>query len=136
MHARGISAFLAILTLLLAAPAGAKSERVFSYRAEDVWPTLLRFLRVDEGLKIVEKDADAGYVLFELTENKRTFSGAAETVRAKDERGRPATRVQIRITDRPSYMEVGMLDRLEQKLRAELADPGETSDPSADAGPR
>jgi hypothetical protein len=134
-HALGI-----VLVLVLLAPtlAQAKTTRVVSYRYDDVFPTALRFLRVDENLKVVEKDADAGYILFELTDGKRTFQGAVELVRTRDEAGREATRVQVRIADRPSYMELGILDRLEEKLKADLGDPAEPPPPppSTDAGPR
>lgn len=107
----------------LAAPAAAKSSREVGYPEGPVFSTLVRFLRVDEGLKIVEKDAASGYIIFQLTEGKRTFDGAAEVMVAQDGSGRPVTRVNLRITDRPSYMEIGMLDRLELKLRDELGAP-------------
>ncbi len=111
------------LLLCLAAPAHAKSTRTFTYAFDKVWPSLLRFLRVDEKLKITEKDVEAGYVLFELAEEKRTFTGAAELVKGEDDRGHPTTRVTITITGRPSYMEEGLLDRFEQKLHDEYGKP-------------
>jgi hypothetical protein len=60
--------------------------------------------------------------LFELAEEGKTFSGAAELVAIDDDTG-PRVKVVIRIEDRPSYVETGMLDRLEKKLRAELGSP-------------
>jgi hypothetical protein len=110
-----------LVAALLAAPAlaTARSEKTIDYQAAKVWPTAVRFLRVDEGVKIVEKDADAGYVLFELTDEGKTFTGALELVVADDEQG-PRVRIVIRIEDRPSYLEIGMLERLERKVRADL----------------
>ena len=79
----------------------------------------MRFLRVDERLKIVEKDGEAGYVLFELAQDGKTFPGALELVPV-EKGGRPGVRLVLRIEDRPSYVELAMLERLERKLRAEL----------------
>jgi hypothetical protein len=108
--------------LLWAAPAGAKSSRELAYSYDAVWSSLVRFLRVDEKMKVVEKDVEAGYVLFEVVDGKRTFSGAAELSKGQ-EAGRTVTKVSIRINDRPSYMELGLLDRFEVKLREELGEP-------------
>jgi hypothetical protein len=113
-----IRALAAALVLAVALPAAARSAREYPYPYDPVWAALVRFLRVDEGLKLVEKDPANGYVLFELTEAKRTFSGAAELVRLE-----AGTRVVVRIADRPSYMEQGLLDRLGDKLREELGEP-------------
>ena len=113
----------AAAVLAVAAPAAAKSSRDVAYGYDPVWITLVRFLRVDEGLKLVEKDAASGFVIFELTEGKRTFRGAAEVMKAQDGAGQPVTRVTLRIAERPSYMEIGMLDRLEVKLREEHGEP-------------
>lgn len=110
----------AALALALAAgSADARSEKNVAYPAAKVFPTAVRFLRVDERVTIVEKDADAGYVLFELEQDGKTFPGALELV-VTESSGRPAVRLVLRIEDRPSYVETAMLERLEKKLRAEL----------------
>lgn len=124
---------VAAVLLGAAAPASAKSSRELNYGYEPVWSSLVRFLRVDERLKLLEKDGDAGYVLFELVDGKRTFSGAAELARGRDG-GRPV-RLTIRINDRPSYMELGLLDRFEVKLREELGEPPPEKAPAPDAAP-
>jgi hypothetical protein len=113
------------LTAWIAAPgtAEARTERTTYFSYAQVWPTAIRFLRVDEGHEVVEKDEDAGYVLFEVVEENKRFRGALELVRVKDERGRPAVRMVVRIDDRPAYMELGLLDRLERKLRQEYGEP-------------
>lgn len=113
----------AALLVAFAAPAAAKTSRRASYDYERVWPAAVRFLRIDEGLKLVEKDADAGYVLFELEEEGKTFRGALEIIRRKDSVGRDAVELVLHIEDRPSYMEYGILDRLMDKLRTELGQP-------------
>ena len=108
-----------MLALGSPAPASAKTDKTVAYPAARVFPAAVRFLRVDERLTIVEKDADAGYVMFELKEEGKTFPGALELV-AVESAGRPAVRLVLRIEDRPSYVEIAMLERLERKLRAEL----------------
>ncbi len=118
-------AHLALAALLLAAPAGpawARSDRVVAHAPARVFPTAVRFLRVDVGARIVEKDADAGYVIFELTEGGKTYPGTLELVEA-DSAGRPAVRLVLKIEGQPSYVEVVMLDKLERKVKAELGEP-------------
>ena len=111
-----------VLGLGLAGTAHARSEKTLAYVRDQAWPAAVRFLRVDEHLKIVEKDADAGYVLFELHEDKKTFRGSLEVITVVKD-GRSQVRFVVTIEDRPSYLEVTMLERLEHKLRAELGSP-------------
>lgn len=115
------SRIAALVLALSLAPlaASARSERTVGYQADKVWPTAVRFLRVDEGAKITEKDADAGYVMFELVDEGKTYTGALELVIADDESG-PRVTIVIRIEDRPSYLETAMLARLEKKIRSDL----------------
>ncbi|HVV88013.1 MAG TPA: hypothetical protein VHE35_33460 [Kofleriaceae bacterium] len=123
---RRVAAFLFCCTLaagLVAAPlAWARSDRVVVYAPAKVFPTAVRFLRIDVGARIVEKDADAGYVMFELTEDKKTYPGSLELVGA-DSAGRPAAKIVLTIEGQPSYVEAVLLDKLEAKLRDELGEP-------------
>lgn len=119
--------------------AHAKADKVVRYAYAQVWPAAVRFLRLDEGFTIVEKDAEAGYVIFELSEEGKQFRGALELVRIRDDNRRAALRMIVRLEDRPSYMELGILDRLERKLRTELGPPLEprpSPDSSKDANPK
>ena len=99
----------------------------------------MRFLRVDLKLKIIEKDPDAGYVLFELIDDGKPFQGALQLSRAKDTDRREATRLGLKISGRPSYVEDELLLKLERKLKEELGDPAPAPPPPApvapDAGP-
>ncbi|HTE56601.1 MAG TPA: hypothetical protein VK698_37365 [Kofleriaceae bacterium] len=124
-HRRGLVR-LALVGLTLAAltgAAGAKTERTARYTFEQVWSTAVRHLRVEEGFTIVEKDEDVGYVIFQVKEEGKVFSGALELVRQKDTSGRATVRLVLRIGDRPAYMEAGVLDRMLAKLREEHGDP-------------
>jgi hypothetical protein len=128
---------LTLLSTSLASvtPASARSEKTLAYaKAADVWPAAVRFLRVDEKLKLVEKDADAGYVLFDLADEGKVFRGSLEVIAVVVDR-RPSVRFVIAIEDRPSYLEIGMLQRLERKLRAELGSPAPAPTPAPPAPP-
>jgi hypothetical protein len=133
---------VASFALGIGAVAWADSARVLSYSYDRVWPAAVRFLRVDLKLKIIEKDADAGYVLFELVDDGKPYQGALQLSRTKDLDRREATRVALKIGGRPSYVEDRLLEKLEQKLKDELGDPAPAPPPpaappknAADAGP-
>ncbi|HWU87900.1 MAG TPA: hypothetical protein VN253_11525, partial [Kofleriaceae bacterium] len=117
-------ASIAVLSLICAggAPAAARSERTLSYPRDQAWPAAVRFLAVDERLRVVDKDGEAGYALFELREEGKTFRGSLEVIAVSVD-GRPVVRFVVTIEDRPSWVEVGMLNRLERKLRRELGAP-------------
>ncbi len=123
---------LSLLSLLLClglastgliSTADAKTSRKISHSYEKVWPAAVRFLRIDEGLKLIEKDMDNGYLLFEIAEEGKVFAGSVEVIRRKDSSDRDAVELVLMIKDRPSYMEHGILDRLLRKLRKELGLP-------------
>jgi len=120
-------------TLALSRPAHAESKRVVHYTFEQVWPAALRFLRLDAKCEIVERDAEAGYVIFDLIERDKKFRGTLEIVRLDDEGGKPAVRTIARIENQPNYTEAGLLRRLESKLRNELGDPRPRPPPAKDA---
>jgi hypothetical protein len=114
-----------ILVLLLLAPAmvEARSEgKLLAYRGEQVWPTAVRFIVVDQRAKVLDKDPDAGYVLFELVDDGKVYRGSLELLTFTTESG-TNVRFVISLVDRPNWMEIAMLTRLEQKLRAELGAP-------------
>ncbi|HEY6038248.1 MAG TPA: hypothetical protein VIV58_28395 [Kofleriaceae bacterium] len=111
-----------LLSLASATPAFARAQKTLAYPRADAFATAVRFIRVDEGLKLIEKDGDAGYVLFELHEEKRTFRGSLEVIDVVQD-DRHQVRFVITLADRPEWQELEMLGRLEQKLRAELGAP-------------
>lgn len=122
-RAIGLSAAVALLAL--AGTAGAKTLTTVSYPYDQVFPSAVRFLRIDEGVKVIEKDSEAGYILFELEDDGKTFAGSFEVARVRDQEGREASRLVVRIKDRPDYMEQGLIDRFGVKLQEELGLPKE-----------
>ncbi len=111
-----------LLVVTLGGFALARSEKTLAYTRESVWPTAVRFLVVDEHVKVIDKDPDAGYVLFEIKDDGRTFRGSLEVMTVVRDK-RTSVRFILQIEDRPDWMEVSMLQRLERKLRAELGTP-------------
>lgn len=121
-----ISTIATIATLVaLGAAAEAKTAVTVSYGYDQVFPAAVRFLRIDERLKIVERDAESGYIVFELEDDGETYEGYFEVARVRDAAGRDASRLQLRIDGRPEYTEQGLLDRFRLKLRRELGLPAD-----------
>src|SRR5687767_3700276 len=115
---------LVVLCMLLAPALGeARTEgKPLAYAREAVWSTAVRFLAVDVGAKLLDRDADAGYVMFELKDDGKTYRGSLEVVAIVVD-GNPSVKFVMTLVDRPPYMELAMLKRLEQKIRAELGSP-------------
>ncbi len=120
--------FLFALALCASSPAFARSQKTLAYPRAESYATALRFLRVDENLKVIEKDSDAGYVLFELREEKKVFRGSLEVIEVVQD-GRHAVRFVMTIEDRPEWLETQYLQKLEQKLRLELGAPAPAPSP-------
>lgn len=119
-----------LVVLVMAVPiAHAKSHRDVSYPYDPVFAAAVRFLRIDEGHAITEKDRDAGYILFSIEDGGQRYPGALEIVRRKDARGRDAVRLYVRLSQRPAYMERALLVRLEEKLREQLGPPPPPPEP-------
>jgi len=93
-----IQAAALMLISLSAATAFARSSVVVPYTIGEVWPAAIRFLRVDRNYRVREKDEPAGYVLFDLPENKRTYRAALEMVKTTDDDGRVATQITCSIS--------------------------------------
>jgi hypothetical protein len=122
---RPLATSLALLlaAALVPAAAQARSTSVVPYPQSEVWPTAIRFLRIDRGASIREKDVDSGYVLFDLPEGGKAWKGSLELVRTTDPEGRDATRVVVTLNDLPRHFEGVLLDKLTIKLKEEYGSP-------------
>jgi hypothetical protein len=116
------------LSAAMVGAASARSEKTLAYLRDQAWPAAVRFLRVDAKLKLIEKDAEAGYVLFEYREENKTFRGSLEVIEVVKD-GRKLVRFVVQIEDRPAWVEVELLTKLERKLRAELGTPAPSPSP-------
>lgn len=117
---------------LVVREAHAKSGYESLYTYDQTWTTAIRLVRVDLGLKIVEKDEKAGYILFEYVDKGMTSSASLELLQAGQG---DRIRVVCQIPKFPSYHESVVLDRLARKLKEEHGAPPEKAKPPVDAGP-
>jgi hypothetical protein len=116
--------FVALLgTVLVASVAEARSSLLLPYPSTDIWAAVVRFLRVDRGFTIREKDEKAGYVLFDFAEGGRTYRASLELVSLLDDDGRASTEAQLAVPELPKRYEAVLLDQLASKVRQERGAP-------------
>jgi hypothetical protein len=118
----GIAVAAAVLALGRAEVA-ARAQRDCLYPFEQVYASALRFLRVDRGYRVKDKDREAGFILFEFKDGDKRETGSLELVRLPDGHPDGVLRLVATIANQPSYVEAHLLDALEKKLKAELGDP-------------
>lgn len=122
MKRSGVVIMVLGLVLMFSFSLEAKTKRETTYRYNQIWRTAIRFLRVDNGFSVVEKDPKAGYVLFDYREAGRTYRASLElvpTVRG----GKKYVTTGLRIEAMPTYVEVVLVDKLMRKLRSEYGEP-------------
>ncbi len=123
--------FTALITASTQAFARTTAETAYS--PGEVWSTAIRFLRIDRGFQIFERDAEAGYVLFGYVDGETKARGAFEILSKRDEKDRLTTILVINIPEVPHHVERMLLDKLDRKLREELGSPSPTRrDPPRD----
>jgi hypothetical protein len=118
-----IAALVAVVAfVLLEAGASARASYASPYGYERTWNAALRFVRVDNGWKVLEKDEGSGYLLFEYTSpgSPKPTSGSIELVRGRD--GTAMVDVLVQLPQMPHYHEQVMLDALAAKMRREYGD--------------
>jgi hypothetical protein len=112
-------------------------ERVLSYPMEHVWPTALRLLRVDRGYTVVDRDAEAGYILFDFPVGgpvgaatgaasdgeARVGRGSLELLATTDASGRASVKLIVATDAGPSHLPHALGEALAAKLRAERGPP-------------
>jgi hypothetical protein len=128
---RGAAAAALALVAGAAPHAWAKSQVELAWPLAQVYGASLRFVRIDRGCKIVDKDPEASYVVFECPDDSKkgaTKGGALELLQLE---GR--VRAQVTLADEPRYVELRFLELLERKLRDERG--AATPPPRAPAPP-
>jgi hypothetical protein len=121
-------AALSLGSLAHPAEVEAKKQTDYRYPFERVWNTALRMVRVDMRLAVTDRDADAGYMLFDYVDHGRRFPGSIELVKSERD-DRPLVTAVIQVQGMPSYVEQMMLDKLARKLKDEVGDPIEPTKP-------
>jgi hypothetical protein len=133
-------AIVALLALSLGLPlglgltardaiAGVAYDSPYTY--EQTFGSALRLVRVDLGLKITERDAEHGYILFEYSSpesGKRVSQGSIEVVG-----GQRGVHVAVQLPAMPQYHEQMIIDALVKKLSAEHGEPPKKEAPAPPA---
>jgi hypothetical protein len=128
-------ALLLAALLLFGGTAGARVDGDSEYSKAQTYSGALRFLRVDLGYEVVEKDPEAAYLVFKYTasgQGKSESTGTLEVVEAGER-----VRVFVRIPRMPEYHERMLRDGLLRKLREEYGTPVRKkpeAKPAPDAG--
>jgi hypothetical protein len=109
-----------LILFLLAGSAGANVEAESGYTKVQTYNAALRYLRVDLGYEVTEKDPQAAYLLFRFVPDgrKTTSNGSIEIVEQHD-----SVRIYVRLPEMPRYQEELLSDGLLLKLREEYGEP-------------
>lgn len=121
--ARLLASAAALISALstLATDAAARAEAEARYSKAQTYSAALRYLRVDLGYEVLEKDPDAAYLLFKYQvpgQSQQTSMGAIEIVDASE-----AVRIFVKLAKMPEYHERVLRDGLLKKLRDEYGAP-------------
>jgi hypothetical protein len=105
-----------LLVGLTPRPAAADAGAELRYTRTQIFSGALRYLRIDLGYEITEKDSDAAYLLFRYVPQgtKEPMFGAIEIVETSS-----AVRLSVKLPKLPSYHETVIRDGLVKKLRAD-----------------
>lgn len=107
--------------------AWARAEAEVGYTREQAFSAALRYLRVDLGYEVTEKDPDAAYLLFSFAAPevaRKTAHGSIEVIQRKR-----TVRVLINLPELPSYREEVLKRGLLDKLRNEYGEPSAEEPP-------
>lgn len=127
-----VLAGLGLASLLVGRAASAEVEADSRYSKAQTYSAALRYLRVDLGYEVTEKDPDSAYLLFRYLppgQPKEGCTGAVEIVDAGDH-----VRVFVRIPRMPEYHAVVLRDGLMHKLRDEYGPPAPRTPPPKPRG--
>jgi hypothetical protein len=114
-----------LAALVVAPDATARASFDSPYTLDQTFSSALRFVRVDRGYKVSEKDPQSAYVLFEYKEaGDRVSPGAIEMVASGS-----VVKVVVQLQQMPRYHEQVLADALAKKLRDEYGEPPHKAPP-------
>lgn len=119
---------LALATLLGSGSADARAEADSDWSKAQTYSGALRYLRVDLGYDIVEKDPEAAYLMFRYAPPGRRGSATHGSIEIIEAKGR--VKLFVQLPQMPSYHEVVLRDGLLKKLRQEYGVPPKKPDPA------
>lgn len=115
-----VTAALALVLAAVTPGAEARVDGSSSYSKAQTYSGALRYVRVDLGYDVVEKDPDAAYLIFKYTApgSKEGVTGTLEVVEAGG-----SVRLFVSLPRLPEYQERVFRDGLLKKLRDEYGPP-------------
>lgn len=132
-----------LVELIGASAVQARAEADTYFTLSQAFGAALRYLRVDLGYEVTEKDPEAAYLLFKYRvpgDPKRDVAGAIELVKVDKK-----VRIYVKIPQMPQWHEQMLRDGLLKKLTQEYGDPahpggekpkGVVPDAGSDASPK
>jgi hypothetical protein len=125
------------IALFVASGAEARSEAEARSSKAQSFSAALRNLRVDLDYEVLEKDAEAAYLIFkyDVPGQRQSSTGTMEIVAGEDR-----VRIYVKLPKMPEYHERVLRDGLMRKLREEYGEPpppkrAPSKEPPSDAGP-
>jgi len=112
---------LGLAVLLVVTTARARVEADSAYTKTQTYSGALRYLRVDLGYEVVEKDPDAAYLIFRYPTTGQTKDPPTGTVEVVETESR--VKVFVQIPRLPEYHARLLRDGLLKKLREEYGVP-------------
>jgi hypothetical protein len=121
--ASSVVAIVPLLTLVAATtPAAARVDGSSGYSKAQTYSGALRYVRVDLGYEVVEKDPDAAYLIFKYTapgsSKSSAVTGTLEVIEAQG-----GVRLFVSLPRMPEYHERIFRDGLLKKLKEEYGAP-------------
>jgi hypothetical protein len=125
------------IAVLLAGGAEARVEAESDYSKAQTYSGALRYLRVDRGYEVLEKDPDAAYLIFKYEAQSPRGAGSNGTIEIVEADGR--VKILVQLPKMPEYHERLLSDGLLRKLREEYGSSvrrraPEKKPPPSDAG--
>jgi hypothetical protein len=131
-----LAGLAAPLTLLVANGAGARVEAESDYTKAQTYSAALRYLRIDKGFEVLERDPEAAYLIFKYQPPGPAGGSSNGTIEVVEAQGR--VKILVQLARMPEYHERMLKDGLIRKLREEygaaVRRPAPEKKPAADAG--
>ena len=111
---------VASAVLLIANATWARTEGEVGYTKAQAYSGALRYLRVDLGYEVTERDSDSAYVMFKYVPlgQKSPAFGAIEVIGGGD-----SVKIFVSLPKMPSYHEIALRDGLIKRLREDYGEP-------------
>ena len=109
------------LLLLFSQSAFAKSQSELPYSLAEAYSTAVRFVRLDRGCEIKDRDPEAAFVAFECKDDDQSWRGHIELFRTRVD-GHDGVKVAAAL-DQPHYVEIRFLELYQRKLKDERGTP-------------